>query len=479
MNSWSTRIPEKYFAYFGLALWGALSFLLLNKSSYGIDEGAAQALLLIWSVADNVVSPIITSGLPDFRTIYLLPAGFLWPGNVIAAKVFTILLVSYLVWLIYAWRHLSGNSDSALLASGLLLISPLVVDQIDTISLAPYILITFTLGAWADKTYRNAPHVFGGMYFAQMFLVMISTSLHPIGLAYPLILLWTWYKKPIEKQRNFFFGGVVFSIFFSMLLTMGWHHTEWLGNPILSLSSLLLGPISSREIGVGAWMAGIIVTGILVFVIWKQARDLWSDLLGQILLSALIIGALVGDEVWGVIALTICLYWGFPLLLRSGSNSNSGFWGKRTITFTLLFAISTTFMLLDKARYQTVTAGELIPRDRLIKELVETMNDSMAQGPRRPSSAKNPNLIASQWPGLTMLACRCGALPLPPAATDEQALLAMLRGINYVIFDPQDPSNASLSNNLAILAGKVETIALQEGGVIVEINQSTPEKAAN
>src|ERR1700690_3493598 len=154
MNNWFSRIPNKYWAYLALVFWGLLSFLLLNKTPYGIDEGAARALFLFWSVVDDVVSPIVTTGLPDFRTIFLVPAGFLWSGNVLAAKITTIFVTSFAAWFIYAWRQRSGDSESALLASGLLLISPLVIDQIDTISVAPYLLTIFALGAWSDKIYR-------------------------------------------------------------------------------------------------------------------------------------------------------------------------------------------------------------------------------------------------------------------------------------------------------------------------------------
>ena len=74
-----------------------------------------------------------------------------------------------------------------------------------------------------------------------------------------------------------------------------------------------------------------------------------------------------------------------------------------------------------------------------------------------------------------MLACRCGTFPLPPPAKDEQALLAMLRGVNFLIFDPRNPQNSSLSHNLALInAGKVETVALQDGGVIVEVKELAP-----
>ena len=78
-----------------------------------------------------------------------------------------------------------------------------------------------------------------------------------------------------------------------------------------------------------------------------------------------------------------------------------------------------------------------------------------------------------------MLACRCGAVPLPPSAKDELKF-EMLRGINFLIFDHKDPRNRSLSRNLAMLnAGNAETLALQEGGVIVKIKAEEPAKPAS
>jgi hypothetical protein len=472
MNNWFSRISNTYWAYLALAFWGALSFLLLNKTSYGIDEGAARALLLVWSVVDDVVSPIVATGLPDFRTIFLVPAGFLWSGNVLAAKITTIFVTSVAVWFIYGWRQRSGDSESALLASGILLISPLVIDQIDTISVAPFLLTIFALGAWSDKIYREAPLAFGGVYFAQMFLCLVSTTLHPAGLAYPLVLLWTWYKTPVGKQQKFFFGGVIFSVLFALLLTLGWHNVEWFTNPIRSLSSVFSGSAASKDIGGVRWVTGIGISLVLLLVIWKQAGNLWADFLGRILFAALVLGMLVGDETWSIIALVICLFWGFPLLLRTRTSSADSFWGQRGITLSLLFVISTSFMLADKAHYQKVIGGNLAPRDSLIKTLAENIKNLMDEETKSALPKKQPLLIASQWPGLTMLACRCGTYPLPPPAKDEQELYKKLHGVNYLVFDPHDPKNSSLSHNLSIMdAGKTETVALEEGGVIVEIKE--------
>lgn len=473
------HIPNHYWAYLALAFWGALCILLLGRIPYGIDEGAARALLLVWSVVDNVVSPVAASGLADFRTIFLVPAGILWTGNILAAKITTIIVMAGAVLYIYNWRQRSGNAESALLASGLLLLSPLIIDQIDSISVAPYLLITFALGAWADKIFREKPLAFGGMYFSQMFLCLVSTTLHPAGLAYPLVLLWTWYRTPVGSQRIYFFGGIIFSVLFALLLTQGWHHVEWLTNPILSLSSLISGSSTDHEMGTFRWASGIGVALVLLLVIWKQAGSIWADLLGRTLLASLAVGILVGDESWALIALAILFYWGFSMLLNT-SASSGGVMRQRWIVLTLIFITATSFMLVDKARYQQALTGDLAPSDNLIRTLVEyTSSQPDEESETLDQPAKKPLIIASQWPGRTMLACRCGAYPLPPPAKDELALLEMLRGINFVIFDPKDPKNRSLSQNLALMnAGNAETLALQEGGVIVEIKEAAPAKPA-
>lgn len=476
MNNLLSRVPNKYWAYLALSLWGVLSFMLLHKTPYGIDEGAARSLLLVWSVSDNVVSPIVTLGFPDFRTVFLAPVGILWTGNILAAKMTTMLVMSIAAWAFHAWRRRSGDAEGALLATGLLLISPLVLEQIDTISVGAYLLFAFALGAWSDLIYRDSKQAFGGMYFAQIFLCLVCITFHPAGLAYPLALLWTWHKSPLNhNHRNYFFVGIIFAILMALALTSGWNRIEWFSNPIRSLSSLLLGPAEGDEFGTFHWITGVGMLFILLLVIWKQASNLWADFLGRILLLALAIGLLVGDETFGIVALATCLYWGLPLLLRNSPNSDQGFWGQRGTVLLLIVVISTICMMADKARYQMVLANYLSPRDSLIKLLAEDSGLFLNDDANQNATDKKPIRVASQWPGLTMLACRCDALPLPPSAQSSEALLAMLRGIDYLIFDPRNPMNSSLSRNLATMdAGKAETVALQRGGVIVQIKPPSP-----
>jgi hypothetical protein len=482
MNNWQSRIPNRYLAYFALSIWAALSFMLLHKTSYGIDEGAAHALLLVWSVSDNVVSPIVTLGLPDFRTLFLAPVGILWTGNILAAKIVTMLVMAIAAWAFHTWRMRSGHAESALLATGLLLISPLAIAQIDTISVAPYLLFAFAVGAWADQLYRESKRAFGGLYFSQILLCLISVTLHPAGLAYPLALLWSWYKSPLDqKHRTYFFGGIAFAVLSALALTSGWNHIEWFANPVRSLSSTLLGSAEGDAFGAFHWICGIGMLFVLVAVVLKQAGNLWSDFLGRILIFALVIGLLTGDETFGIVALVICLYWGFPILLQRSTNPQSGFWGQRGIILLLSVVISTTYMVIGKENYRLLPMDYLSPRDTLIKALAEDSGFFSNGDSNQIPATKNPIRVASQWPSLTMLACRCDALPLPPDAQNSEALLAMLRGIDYLIFDPRNPSNSSLSHNLALMdAGKVETLALQLGGVIVQIkhpaNTIAPDK---
>ncbi len=512
MNNLFSRIPKEYWAYLALAVWGALVFILLNKTIYGLDEGAAHALLLVWSVSDGVVSSIVTLGLPDFRTLFFIPPGVLFTGNVLAAKMATMLVMAITAWALHSWRQQKHDTESSLLATGLLLISPLLLSQIDTMSVAPFLLLTFVLGAWADQNYRAAKLAFGGMYFAQIFLCLIGISLHPAGFAYPLALLWTWYKNPLDKEhRKYMFIGTGAVIVIALALTSGWRHVELFLNPIRALSDMLFGP--DGDMGVSRWIAGIVMACLLLWVLAKQAVQLWGDMLGRILVLALAIGLLSGDQLFGVIALVICLYWGLPLLLSRPVNPESGFWGQRGAALVVVFLVSTVFMINDRGYYETRLIDQLSARDTLIKALAEdggyfmknepqpanehgnvaTPDDEtrharsltpvppLPQGEEYGSSLRESQgnqgkdvrkrlRVASQWPGLTMLACKCDALPLPPEAHDSDALLAMLKGVDYLLFDPRDPANRSLSHNLSTMdAGRVETVDLKPGGVIVLI----------
>lgn len=468
-----SRIPPRYWGYLALLLWGAITLFLLRQDAYSLDEGAAKSLLLVWSVADQVASSVVTFGAPDLRILLYIPAGFLWTGNIFAAKVCTVLALAFAAWLFYSWKQQNADPESALIATGLLIISPLTLTQIDALSPGIYLLLAFALGAWLDKAYRADPYHFGGWYFAQLFISALSVSLHPAGLAYPVALLWSWHKEPLDhKQQKYFFIGVSFVVLATLLIRMGWHDLEWLQNPLNNLAAIVLGSALSNEMTVARWLAGSVILLVLATVVFKQFRHLWSDFTGRTLLIGLALGATTSDPAWAMIALSIILYFGFPLLLRSQPSPTGGLIHQRGVALLLLILLSSLFMRADKAHYEIRQAGILSEQDQLIRTLSEEAENARKAAEETGGTSTHLR-VASQWPGRTMIACKCDTLPLPPAAKDAQAQLAMLHSITHLLFDPKQPANILLSRNLAALGGDAaETVELQPEGVLLHFKNT-------
>lgn len=462
------RIPDRYWGYLALAAWGAGALLTLRTDTYGLDEGAARALLLIWSVADQVASGVMTFGAPDFRALLLAPVAMLWTGSVLAAKVFTLLLLAATARMFYLWRARTANAECALLSTGLLLLSPLALQQLDSLAPGAFLLLIFLAGAFFDQAYRTAPRAFGGWYFAQLGTAAISVSLHPAGLAYPLALLWSWNRNPIDKpQQRQFYVGISLVVVFSLVFGMGWSNLGWFQNPLGALAQITLGT-SFDSATTGRLLLGSLTLAALIGVLLHQIRRLWADFVGRVLLIGSLLGLVSADGSWGMIALAALLYAGFPMLLGR-SAGNGGFVRQRGIILLLLIFLSTVFMLGDKTHYQSNQQGILAPQDQLIQLLAERAGTfkKVAEADEDGKAVARFR-VASQWPGRTMIACKCDTLPLPPAAKDAEAQLKMLQSITYLMFDPQDGRYATLARNLALLGGDVaETVALQHGGVII------------
>ncbi|MDR2195804.1 MAG: hypothetical protein LBE50_04275 [Gallionellaceae bacterium] len=466
-----SRIPTRYWGYLALFLWGGIAIFLLRQDLYGLDEGASRNLLLVWSIVEQVANAAVAFGTPDLRLLLFFPVGFLKPGSVIAVKIFTILLVAGSAWLLYVWQRNRVNAESALLATGLLLISPLLLAQVDALAPGIYLLIAFSLGEWLNNTYRAAPKPFGGNYFAQMILCAFSTSLHPAGLAYPLTLAWAWHKDaPDAKQKKYFLFGIGFVTLLTLIVRMGWSGTEWLHNPLDSLSAIVFGPSIDGDISATRWATGAFAMALLLITVFKQFRALRDSFTGRVLLLGLILGAFVGDLAWALIALTTILYFGFPSLLRAQELPFGNFFGQRGIALLVLVILSTSFMLANKSRYEAHQAGLLSQQDQLIKTLADITENFYAAQEEESSTAPQPHLrVASQWPARTMIACKCDTLPLPPAEKDPETQLARMLGVSYLLFDYQSPNNMALYRNLSMLGEYTETIDLQSADVLVRI----------
>ncbi len=479
-NSRFSLTPHRQ-GYLALLAWGIIALLLLRHDVYGLDEAAARALLLSWSIADQVANSSIYFGMPDLRILLFLPVGFLASGKVFAAKVLTVLLLAITARLLFAWRSAAAGAEGALLATGLLLVSPLALSQIDSVSTGVYLLAAIVVGAWLDGKYRADPRPFNGWFFALLFACAFSTSLHPAGLAFPLALLWSWRTLPQAiKYQRIFVGGVVFSAAFLVLLRRGWGDQAWLQNPVFSLSSAFTGtPVDADISWAAQWLPGSAVLALALYVALRSWRSAWPDLGGRTMMIALAIGAFVGDPAWALLVLAFVLYFGMPALLPRSPNAAEGvFVRQRGALLVAVFACTTVFLLADKTYYTASQRGALSAQDELIRTIAVA-----AEGERKAADAAEDEgkggrfMVASEWPGRTMVACKCDTVPLPPVAlNDPQKQLENLHGVDYLLFDPKQTRNIELARNFSLLGGTVETVSLQAGGVILHVKEQEAPK---
>ncbi len=443
-----------------LLTWGAavLGSGLLRFDAYGIEEGAARALLIIWSLSDRVISTAFIMGIPDLRPLVYLPLGLYWPGSLLAAKVYTLLLAFLAILVLYRWQKRRTTPEAALVASGLLLILPGLVAQIDALGAGPYLLLCLATGHWLDHRYRRSERPLGGWFFLQILLVGLTVSLHPAGLAYPLALAWRWYRAPVDgRQQRHVFIGIGLALLFITILRMTWGTVDWLAPPLPSLARALFGPAADGT--VAQVVAGL--TGLLILALaWLERRRLATDIMTPALVGASLIGLLAADGVWALVAMTTLFHLGIPRLIASNDAVRGrGFLPKRGIVMAVVFIASLLFMQADKAHYLLNERNQLDDTDQLIQTLAEIVRDADS----------DEVVVMSQWPGRTMLAIRRPVLPLPPGATDAETLAGNLDGISHIVFDPFDEAHADLKRKLALLSTRTETLELGRGGAIVAI----------
>jgi hypothetical protein len=456
-----SNIPGKYWALTAMVLWGGgiLFFGLLRLDTYGMDEGGAMALLLAWSVAEKVVIPVTVLGGPDFRALFFWPIALYWPGSMLAAKIFTMMVMFGGAYALYRWSRDRHSEEVALIATGLLLIAPLAVLQIDSVASAPFLLGAFGLALWLDKKYRASPHTISSLYFIQMLLVAAVVSFHPMGLAYPLALAWQWQRDPkSQTQKKQVWLGLGLTTVVVLVMRLGWIDVPWLANPFIALNQALFS-VNELNPGSGGWLGGALMAVALIVIIAKDYKSLLNNLMGSLLLAAFITGLLAADRNWAVIALVIVLYEGFPLLIDVNKRiSARGFMGQRGVVMIAIMAFAVLFMRADKIHAQFIQSEILSPVDELIRTL-----EKEAQDPDQPFIA------ASQWPARTMLVCRRDVLHLPPPKPDGQQLLKSIKGVTHVVYDHRSPDNDLLNKNLADITGATQTLAIQQAGVIIKI----------
>jgi len=466
MNQLNTHI-EKYWGYLALLAWIgiAVGLQLVRQSPFAIDEEAARGLLLTWTVADNVVNPIVMFGLPDFRALLYLPVGTYWSGNLLAIKILSLIIAFIAVTMLYKWCRRTSEHETAIIASALILISPIMISQVDSLSAGPFILLGFTLGVWLDNAYRNNEKYFGGWYFTQMLWVAILTTLHPIALAYPLAIAWRWLRQPHEfKKSTHIYVGLAIAVILSLLIRMGWNNVALFENPVEVLATALQGSIvwSAADI---KWIPGIIAGLVLTILLVADFKNLSKDLLSQMLLVSILLGIVMPDESWALLCMVLIIYRGTHYLIKFNQSRNkTSLIGQRGIVAIVFLFVSLFFMLEDKNHSLTIRHAILAPEDELIQSLAaEATNDSA------------PFRAASQWPGRSMLATKRDVLPLPPEIDDPEHMLAAVQSLTHIAFNPFDPEYKPLSNAISGLGGATETLGLFKAGVILKVREHNVE----
>ena len=460
-----SRIPVGYAALGVLIAWGAalLTLGLLRQSVIGIDEGAAKDLLLLWSISDRVASPVGTFGAPDLRAILYIPPAIYWPGSITAAKVFTLMLMFGAIYLLFKWNH-TKNNESSLIASALLLICPITITQIDTLSPGPYLVLCVALAYWLDNRYISKGRHLGGWYFVQLIVVALAVSMHPIGLAYPLALAYIWATRDTEQgkeRKKSIFIGVAIASALITAFRMGWQdNIAWFSNPLQTLADAIQNGYSQLA-EPGNLAIGAIALAVLCLVIFYDRKFLTKNISGCFLLFGTIIGLVAADGSWALFATTLVLYRGAHLLINfNDSFKSETLIAKRGIVIVLGFILTTSFMTIDRQYANHLTMEMHTPSDELIRNLCDRANTLPEEAPFK---------AASEWPARTMIACRRDVFPLPAAAENGPALLERIQGITHLIFNHNTEENKGLARNIADLPGVTKTLAIQPGGVIIHI----------
>ena len=343
--------------------WAILVGLGLRTGPYGLTEEGAKALLVAWSIGDAVASAAFTLGAPDIRVVFFLPLGFLWPGQVIAAKVLTLLTMAGAAVALYHWRRRDDQAEAALLATGLLMIAPLTVDGINALSAAPFLLAICGAAAWLNRLTPNERGAFGGAFFAQILLCAAALTLHPAGLAYPALLFFTWWRNPPdERHRKHFLMGIPLAVLLALAMRLGWTGMIWGQNPLPAAAAVFSGSRSDGALSGWDWLAGSTLLALTAAVAWHERRRLLADLTGGTLLLGVLFGAVAADRTWGVLMLALLLYGGLPWLLRACAPlADRGLLVQRGWLWLLLLLVCTAFMRTNRSDYEAGRRNLLRP----------------------------------------------------------------------------------------------------------------------
>jgi len=466
------NLAPRHLGLAGLCLLAWVFIALFRFDNYGIEEGAALDLLMNWSIVHQIASPVAFFGVPDLRAILFIPLDMHWVGSLIAAKVYTMFFLFGTALLLYNWSESRHGSEASMISTALLLIAPISLMQTDAIGAGVYLLWAFAVAAIFDDLTHASERTAPSWLFLQILICAFAVSLHPMGLALPLALIWRWLREPDErkKARRMILSLIITSAIM-LLLRWGWYGMDApAANPLSVLADALIGsPLLHAANG---WGVGLIVAdlGLVAIIATLLIRKLDIDSISLMLIIASAIGAFHADHVWVMVYWATTLYLGIPLLIklneRIGWRGISGQRGLVLIVVMVLVVMSTS-----AAKNSYVTRQ---------MELKNNTDQVIAVLQKEAETAPVDQFIAaSQWPARTLLVTRRDVLPLPPASADIKDFEAKIKGVTHIAFDPQQKNMLDLARKMAALSDKYETIALMPGGVVVKLKQTASDTDKN
>ncbi|MDX8392936.1 MAG: hypothetical protein R8K53_10305 [Mariprofundaceae bacterium] len=458
------HFQPRHLGLIGLCLLAPIYLSLFRYDNYGIEEGAALAILMNWSIVHQIASPVAFFGVPDLRAIFFIPLDMYWAGNLIAVKVFTMYILFGTALMMYRWSEEMHGGESSMMATALLLLAPISLMQTDAIGSGIYLLFCFIVVGWLDQAIRDSDKAISSWFFLLILVSALAVSMHPMGLAAPLALIVKWYLSPGEnnKGRRVIISALLLTAVM-LFLRWGWYGIDAaVGNPLTILGDSILGSELLREPG---WGVGMLVADFLLIAIGMHLYRRVKDTMSMMLIAASLIGSLHADHAWVFIAWTTVLYLGIPLAIELNQRIGIGsLMAKRGPVLLILMIVATTSMLHARQIGTLGKAHLKNPTDQLIAVLAHDAAETDA-----------PFLAASQWPARTLLVCRRDVLPLPPTSDDNAIFRSQTSKLTHFAFNPQLESMHALSRNAASLSDVFETIALLPGGVVLKAKAGAKE----
>ncbi len=453
-----------------LLAWGGLilSIPLIHFGELPIEEGAARGLLLNWSIYHQVASPIVLLGIPDLRAMFFIPVTLYWPGSLVAPRVLWILIAYTALFMLYRWMKDRLGQEQALIATGLLLLAPFTLTQIDSLGAGIFLLFCFLAAHWMERRYEASKRPLGGWFYMRFLWAAVTVSVHPAGLAHPLALVWRVWRdetKPARlKKQNLI--GLLTALGLLGLLQAGWHALQWGADPLVALTAIF----HSTELDPfpPTWEPWLIIT-VAVLLAGLNFHRLREDLFAIMLALSLVFGAAAADTGWAYLVFVFIMIWAFDALIRLQDQfGGQSLIARRGGVLLLLIACTVLFTSKDRAYAQMVRAGIQTPHAILLQEVAVEV-ENLGKFAR----------VLSQWPGQTMLVCKCDVLMLPPGSDAPPQLLEWMRKARatHLVFDPQKPENKDLARDVALLGEAMRTLFVNEAGVIVGVMEVLEEAA--